>query len=73
MSLSQAKQKNIFGLPLSDRELDVLELLAEGYLRKDIAVKLLISTETVKKHLKNSYQKLGATNKVEAIRKAKLL
>jgi DNA-binding NarL/FixJ family response regulator len=58
---------------LSLREKEVLELVAKGLLYKEIALKLEISTETVKKHLKNIYQKLHVQNKVEALNKFRLL
>ena len=54
---------------LSVREKEVLELLAEGLLYKEIADKLGVSHETVKKHLKNIYQKLHVQNKIEALKK----
>jgi len=58
---------------LSQREKEVLELVAKGLLYKEIAQRLTISTETVKKHLKNIYQKLHVQNKVEALNKFRLL
>ena len=58
---------------LSMREKEVLELVSEGLLYKEIALRLAISTETVKKHLKNIYNKLHVQNKVEAINKFRLL
>jgi len=54
---------------LSLREKEVLELVSKGLLYKEIALRLQISTETVKKHLKNIYQKLHVQNKVEALNK----
>ena len=54
---------------LSQREKEVLELVAQGLLYKEIALRLTISAETVKKHLKNIYQKLHVQNKVEALNK----
>ena len=57
---------------LSLREKEVLELVAQGLLYKEIALRLTISTETVKKHLKNIYQKLHVQNKVEALNKFRL-
>jgi DNA-binding NarL/FixJ family response regulator len=54
---------------LSQREKEVLELVSEGLLYKEIALRLTISAETVKKHLKNIYQKLHVQNKVEALNK----
>lgn len=58
---------------LSLREKEVLELVAKGLLYKEIAIRLEISTETVKKHLKNIYQKLHVQNKVEALNKFRLM
>jgi DNA-binding NarL/FixJ family response regulator len=58
---------------LSVREKEVLELLAKGLLYKEIADKLGVSHETVKKHLKNIYQKLHVQNKIEALKKTGLL
>ncbi|MFI5133255.1 MAG: response regulator [Chitinophagales bacterium] len=58
---------------LSPREKEVLELLAKGMLYKEIAERLGVGTETVKKHLKNIYQKLHVQNKIEAINKFRLL
>lgn len=58
---------------LSLREKDVLELLSKGLLYKEIAEELGVGTETVKKHLKNIYQKLHVQNKIEAVNKFRLL
>ena len=58
---------------LSLREKQVLELVAKGLLYKEIAIRLEISAETVKKHLKNIYQKLHVQNKVEALNKFRLM
>ena len=58
---------------LSQREKEVLEQVAQGLLYKEIAIRLAISPETVKKHLKNIYQKLHVQNKVEALNKFRLL
>ena len=57
---------------LSIREREVLELLAKGLLYKEIAGQLGVTHETVKKHLKNIYQKLHVQNKIEALNKFKL-
>ncbi len=58
---------------LSIREKEVLELLSKGLLYKEIADRLGVTHETVKKHLKNIYQKLHVQNKIEALNKFKLL
>lgn len=54
--------------PLTDREIEVLQLLAQGMANKQIAVKLSISEHTVKFHVSSIYTKLGAANRTEAVR-----
>jgi DNA-binding NarL/FixJ family response regulator len=54
--------------PLTDRESEVLGLLAKGLANKQIAVALGISEHTVKFHVSSIYQKLNVTNRTEAVR-----
>lgn len=54
--------------PLSDRELEVLDLLAQGMANKQIAAALGISEHTVKFHVSSIYTKLDVTNRAEAVR-----
>lgn len=52
---------------LSERELEVLQLLVKGYDYKIIAEKLFLSSHTVRKHIANIYAKLHITSKAQAI------
>jgi DNA-binding NarL/FixJ family response regulator len=54
--------------PLTDRESEVLGLLAKGLANKQIAVALGISEHTVKFHVSSIYSKLNVTNRTEAVR-----
>ena len=56
--------------PLSDRELDVLRLLASELSGPDIARHLVVSLNTVRTHTKNIYAKLGVGSRREAVRRA---
>ncbi|HEY3475652.1 MAG TPA: LuxR C-terminal-related transcriptional regulator, partial [Anaerolineales bacterium] len=59
--------------PLTDREQEVLDLLAAGLTNREIAEDLIISPETVKKHTGNIYRKLGASNRTQAVARAREL
>ena len=64
---------NASGSELTERELDVLLLLAQGCGNQAIAEKLFVSVTTVKTHLRNINLKLGAHNRTEAISIARRL
>jgi ATP/maltotriose-dependent transcriptional regulator MalT len=68
----EADQKSLVE-PLSDRELEVLQLVSEGLSNREIAEKLIISTGTAKTHVHNLCGKLGVRNRTEAAMKAKEL
>lgn len=53
--------------PLSERELEVLKLIAAGKSNRDIAGDLSISENTIKFHIKNILQKLSVVNRIEAV------
>jgi LuxR family maltose regulon positive regulatory protein len=59
--------------PLSERELEVLTLIAEGLTNPEIAERLFISIHTVKSHASNLYGKLLVRNRTQAVQKARLL
>jgi DNA-binding NarL/FixJ family response regulator len=60
-------------LDLSMRELDILEQLGKGHSDQEIADKLFISVNTVKKHLSSIYKKLNVSRRSRASKKARLL
>ena len=55
---------------LSVREVEVLASVATGLTSKEVAVRLALAKCTVDYHLENIYRKLGATNKMQAVRLA---
>jgi DNA-binding CsgD family transcriptional regulator len=59
--------------PLTARQADVLNLLAEGRSTKDIARRLGLAVPTVKTHLAAVYRQLGARNRLQAVVKASAL
>jgi two-component system, NarL family, response regulator LiaR len=58
---------------LTDRETDILSHIVMGHSNKEMAEKLFISENTVKKHINNIYSKLGVKRRSQAIAKAKEL
>jgi LuxR family maltose regulon positive regulatory protein len=67
---SQVDQSGLIE-PLSDRELEVLHLIAEGLTNPEIAARLYLSIHTVKTHTRNIYGKLNVHNRTQAIAQAK--
>ena len=55
---------------LSERETEVLKLVAQGYVNKEIACRLGIGTATVSTHIKNLYRKLAVRTRVQVVRAA---
>lgn len=56
---------------LSDRENEILDLLAEGYRIKEIAAKLFVTINTVRTHIRHIYEKLQVNSRVEALNKSR--
>ena len=61
------RRRHVDPCPLSNRELGVLQRLAEGKVYKQIAHELTLSTSTVRTHLHNIYGKLGAVDRAQAV------
>ena len=59
--------------PLSERELEVLRLMAEGRTNKAIADTLIVAPSTVKTHINHILAKVGAANRTEAVARARAL
>jgi LuxR family maltose regulon positive regulatory protein len=59
--------------PLTERELEILQLLADGHTNQEIAERLILVLGTVKAHNHNIFSKLGVRNRVQAISRAREL
>jgi DNA-binding NarL/FixJ family response regulator len=67
---SQLSRRSPSGEELSDRELEVLCLMAKGAANKEISAELNIAQSTVKTHITNIFQKLGVNDRTEAVTQA---
>lgn len=67
ISTFQTKKSHPKLSELSERENEILQLVATGLIVKEVADKLYLSNHTVTKHLKNIYNKLHVNNRVEAV------
>jgi DNA-binding NarL/FixJ family response regulator len=67
-ALPEMEDAEVVADPLTEREHEVLQLVAEGLANKQIALSLNISEHTVKFHLSSLYAKLGVTSRTEAVR-----
>jgi LuxR family maltose regulon positive regulatory protein len=59
--------------PLSDRELEVMGLIAAGLANREIADELVIALGTVKRHINHIYGKMGVARRTQAIARAREL
>jgi DNA-binding NarL/FixJ family response regulator len=66
--VQEVDEAGLTAQPLTGREMEVLQLTAQGLANKQIAVQLGISEHTVKFHLSSLYTKLGVTSRTEAVR-----
>jgi LuxR family maltose regulon positive regulatory protein len=71
--VSQPSTGEMMVEPLSEREIEVLQLIAEGLSNQEIAQRLFLSLATVKWHTSNIYGKLGVKNRTQAVAKARSL
>ena len=71
MNITQRTQKQVKFIvlvePVTERELEILQLIALGLSNREIAETLTIATNTVKKHASNIYGKLGVKRRTQAI------
>ena len=70
---SPEQSSPLVGTRLTQREAEVLELLAEMYTTEEIATALFVSGNTVKTHLKGIFTKLGVNRRVDAVRRGRQL
>jgi ATP/maltotriose-dependent transcriptional regulator MalT len=59
--------------PLSERELEVLRLIAVGLSNREIADEIVVATSTVKTHINNIYRKLDVSSRTQAVARAREL
>jgi LuxR family maltose regulon positive regulatory protein len=59
--------------PLSNREIEILQLIAEGLTNLEIGAQLYLSLNTVKVHTRNIYGKLGVNSRTQAAARARTL
>lgn len=65
MMATPSTTKNRERSPLSQREREIVALVAQGYKNKEMAEKMFISEQTVKNHLHNIFDKLGVSDRLE--------
>jgi two-component system response regulator DesR len=68
--LPQQQEEEQNGVSLTKRELEVLELLAEGWTNREIGERLYLSQHTVREHASAVYKKMTARNRAEAVLRA---
>ena len=66
----EGKRATKSGVTLSDRESEVLRLIASGYSNKEIAARLALSVKTVEAHKANAMRKLGLGGRIDIVKYA---
>jgi LuxR family maltose regulon positive regulatory protein len=69
---SQVDQSELIE-PLSEREIEILQLIAEGLTNQEIASKLFLSLNTIKTHTRSIYAKLGVHTRTQAVARGRAL
>ncbi len=64
-------QKKVASLGITPRELEILELIAQGLSNKEIAARVFVSENTVKTHSSRVFEKLGARRRTQAVQLGK--
>ena len=70
VNFPQNEENGCDPISLTDREVEIVKLIAEGLTTKDIAEKLFLSFHTISTHRKNIFRKAGITNSSELVRYA---
>jgi DNA-binding NarL/FixJ family response regulator len=65
-SAAEPQSRGAGDLPLTTREVEILQLVAAGFTNGDVARRLWVTEQTVKFHLRNVYRKLDVANRTEA-------
>jgi two-component system response regulator DesR len=73
MTVFEPQAESPAATPLSEREREVLDLIASGATNREIAGRLFLSPHTVKEHTSAVYRKLGVRNRAEAVKRAQHL
>ena len=71
VELRRAKREAQYTLGLTNRESEVLRLIASGARNKEIADQLFLTVNTVKFHIENIYEKLDVQTRTQAVRAAR--
>ena len=71
MGLQNGEGEETAVQPLSPREIEVLQCLASGQTNRQIAEGMVVSLNTVKAHTRRLYEKLGVSNRTQAVARAR--